>query len=110
MRIAVVRDGLVKPFLLLAQSTLVEYQRTAVAALASFSLNHENKQQLVRDGALNQLFACCHYTDLEVFVCTCVCTSVHLSELCQSEASVNARVTIMTMWAVPQIQCAVILH
>ncbi len=67
-RIRIVQEGLLAPFVRLAQSPLLDYQRTAAAAFSSFSLNEENKMRMVREGALsqvmgNELFApvSCHW-------------------------------------------------
>ena len=54
------------PFLALAQSPLLEYQRTAASALASFTLAEENKASLVRQGGLTQVLVCALYEDLQV--------------------------------------------
>ena len=66
VRVCIVAEGLVAPFLALAESPLLEYQRTAATALASFTLSEENKGPLVRQGGLRQILACCLYEDLQV--------------------------------------------
>jgi len=48
-----------QPFIVLAQSSILDYQRTAAAAFSSFSLNEENKMKLVREGGLAQVSADC---------------------------------------------------
>lgn len=55
VRLFIVRERIVGPFLALAKSPLVEYRRTAAAALASFTLSFQNKAALVRQGGLSIL-------------------------------------------------------
>ena len=55
-----------QPFLHLAQSPILDFQRTAGAAFSSFSLNQANKSRLVKEGALAQILSCMRYKDLEV--------------------------------------------
>ena len=50
----------------LAQSPLLEYQRTAAAALASFTLSVENKAALLRQGGLTTILILALYKDLQV--------------------------------------------
>jgi hypothetical protein len=59
-------DGHLPIFLALAESALVEYQRTAAQALASFSLVEKSRARVVRQGGLRQILACCLYEDLQV--------------------------------------------
>jgi len=66
VRVSIVKEHMVAPFLALAESPLLEYQRTAATALASFTLSEENKGPLVRQGGLRQILACCLYEDLQV--------------------------------------------
>lgn len=55
VRLFIVRERLVSPYFALAKSPLLEYRRTAAAALASFTLSHQNKAALVRQEGLRIL-------------------------------------------------------
>ena len=66
VRVYIVKEQMVAPFLQLAQSPLLEFQRTAAAALASFSLSVENKASLIRQGGLTTILLLCLYEDLQV--------------------------------------------
>ncbi|KAF1331179.1 Vacuolar protein, partial [Globisporangium splendens] len=62
----IVQESLLPPFIKLAQSSILDYQRTAASVFSSFSLNEENKLKLVRDGGYTRILKCCLYDDLEV--------------------------------------------
>ena len=66
VRLFIVHENLVGPFLGLAKSPLLEYQRTAVTALASMTLNAQNKAALVRQGGLRTILDLCLNGDLQV--------------------------------------------
>ena len=55
VRVYIVKEKLVAPFLSLASSDLLEFQRTGAAALASFTLSSQNRAPLVRQGGLRTI-------------------------------------------------------
>jgi hypothetical protein len=57
IRVFIVRDGHVAPFVILAASPVLEYRRTAATCFASFTLHESNKSAMVRVGVIKALLA-----------------------------------------------------
>ena len=55
MRVMIVHDNKIEPFVVLARSPLLEYRRTSALSLASFSLHESNKSLMVRSGCIDAL-------------------------------------------------------
>eukprot|EP00940_MAST-03C_sp_MAST-3C-sp2_P002171 g2171.t1 len=66
VRCHVVKEDLLDPFLVLAHSDRLDYQRTAAHALSSFSMNGVNKKRLVKRGGLTNMLRSVTFDDLEL--------------------------------------------
>jgi hypothetical protein len=66
VRVHIVKEDLLEPFLKLAHSDNLDYQRTAAHALSSFSMNGVNKMRLVQQGGLTNMLRSVKFNDLEL--------------------------------------------
>ena len=83
VRVLIVQDEKVSPFLTLAASPLLEYRRTAAVSLASFTLHETSKALMVRQGAIPAIFSLCVEDDLAtkrdaIFAAANLCDSLEL--------------------------------
>jgi len=99
-RVSIVQDGgNLRAFVNLAQTPLIDFQRTAAVAFSSFSLAQENRAMLVREGGLAQILACLLFPDLQVqrdcaFALANVCDSVELQDAVVREGAIPVLVQI----------------